>query len=85
MASTILHGVNPEQLQKIIETAIDKKLKPPPEAKLIPKNKAAKRLHKTVQTLDAWHRAKILTKKYIGGRVFYAEQDIFRLETSIDR
>lgn len=69
----------------MIREEIKEHLKPPQEKKLIPKNKAAKRLHKTVQTLDSWHRAKILTKKYIGGRVFYDEQDILRLETSIDR
>ena len=81
MNSTILHQVSPEQLQEMIELAIEKKLKPPQEKKYIPKNKAAQRLNRTVQTLDSWHRAGILKKKYIGGRVFYLESDIERIES----
>ena len=81
MNSTILHQVSPDQLQKMIEAAIDKKLQPPPEKKYIPKKKAAQRLNRTVQTLDSWHRAGILKKKFIGGRVYYLESDIERIES----
>jgi len=82
--STILHQVGPGDLRAMIREEIKEHLKPPPQEqkRLIPKNKAAKRLKRTVQTLDSWHRAGILKKKYIGGRVFYNEQDIIRLESS---
>ena len=80
MESTLLHQVNPGDLRDIVREEIKEHLKPAPEAKLIPKNKAAKRLRKTVQTLDSWHKAGILKKKYLGGRVFYLESDIQRLE-----
>ena len=84
MESTILHQVSPGDLRTIIREEIQEHLKPKPEKKYIPKNNASKRLNKTVQTLDAWHRVGILKKKYIGGRVFYEEQDIIRLEVSIN-
>ncbi len=80
--STILHQVGPGDLRTMISEVIQEHIKPPEEKKLIPKNKAAKRLKRTVQTLDSWHRAGLLKKKYIGGRVFYNEQDIIRLESS---
>ena len=80
--STILHQVGPGDLRAMIREEIQEHLKPPEEKKLIPKNIAAKRLKKTVQTLDAWHRAGILKKKYIAGRVFYDEKNIIRLESS---
>jgi hypothetical protein len=80
MESTLLHEVNPADLRAIIREEIRDHLKPTPEVKLIPKNKAAKLLKKTVQTLDTWHKAGILKKKYLGGRVFYLESDIQRLE-----
>ena len=80
MESTILYGVKPDDLQEMIEKAIDNKIKPKPEKRFIPKKKAAQRLGKTVQTLDAWHRAGILRKKYIGGRVFYVESEIEKIE-----
>jgi len=81
MDSTILFQVTPEQLRELIEEAIEKKLKPPKEKKYIPKKIAAQRLNRTVQTLDSWNRAGILRKKYIGGRVFYLESDIERIES----
>ena len=80
MNSTILFQITPEQLQEMIERAIEKKLKPPPEKKFIPKKIVAQRLNRTVQTLDAWHKAGILRKKYIGGRVFYLESDVEKIE-----
>ncbi len=80
MESTILHQVNPGDLRAIIREEIKEHLKPQAEKKYIPKTRAAKRLNKTVQTLDSWNRAGILKKKYIGGRVFYLEADIIRLE-----
>ena len=79
--STILHQVSPGALRAMIREEIKEHLKPKVDKKFIPKNSAARRLNKTVQTLDAWHRAGILKKKYIGGRVFYDEQDVIRLET----
>lgn len=81
MNSTILFQVTPDQLQEMIETAIDKKLQAPPEKKFIPKKVASQRLKRTVQTLDSWHKAGILKKKYIGGRVYYLESDIERIES----
>lgn len=81
MNSTILFQVTPDQLQEMIEAAIDKKLQPPLEKKFIPKNIASQRLKRTVQTLDSWHKAGILKKKYIGGRVYYLESDIERIES----
>lgn len=81
MASTILHQVSPDELRTIIREVIKEQIKPKEEIRYIPKNKAAKRLNKTVQTLDAWNKAGILKKKYIGGRVYYDEQDIIRLES----
>lgn len=80
MESTILHQVSPGDLRAMIREEIEEHLKPPEELKLIPKVKAAKRLRKTVQTLDSWHKANILRKKFIGGRVYYLESDIERLE-----
>lgn len=80
MESTILYGVKPNDLKEMIEKAIENKFKPKPEKRYIPKKKAAQRLGKTVQTLDTWHREGILRKKYIGGRVFYVESDIERME-----
>jgi hypothetical protein len=80
MESTILHQVNPGDLRTMIREEISEHLKPPPAINLVPKTRASKRLGKTVQTLDAWHRAGILKKKYLGGRVFYLESDIERLE-----
>lgn len=82
MKSTILHDVSPDDLRAIIREEIREHLKPQLEKKYVPKNSAAKRLQKTVQTLDAWHRAGILKKKYIGGRVYYYEDDISRLEST---
>ena len=82
MESTLLHQVSPGGLRTIIREEIQEHLKPLPEPKLIPKNNASKRLGKTVQTLDAWHRAGILRKKYIGGRVFYLDSDIQLLEST---
>jgi hypothetical protein len=81
MESTLLHQVSPTSLRQIIREEIKEHLKPPVEKKYIPKQIAAKRLGRTVQTLDAWNRAGILTKKFIGGRVFYLEADIERLES----
>ncbi len=81
MESTLLHQVSPGDLRKMIREEIQEHLKPRPEKKFIPKKKAAQRLGKTVQTLDAWHKAGILRKKYIGGRVFYLESDIEKIET----
>lgn len=80
MESTILHQVSPGTLRKMIREEIKEHLKLPAEKKYIPKKKAAQRLNRTVQTLDAWHKAGILKKKYIGGRVFYLESDIEKLE-----
>ncbi len=80
METTLLHQLNPNDLRAMIREEIKDHLKPAPEVKLIPKNKAAKRLRKTVQTLDSWHKAGILKKKHVGGRVYYAEDDILRLE-----
>ncbi len=80
MESTLLHQVSPDNLRQIIREEIKEHLKPPPEKKLIPKLQASKRLHKTVQTLDSWHKAGILKKQYIGGRVYYLESDLERLE-----
>lgn len=80
MESTILHQVSPGDLRAMIREEITEHLKPPKEVNLIPKIKASKRLGKTVQTLDSWHKAGILKKKFIGGRVFYVETDIQRLE-----
>ncbi len=79
MESTLLHQVNPGDLRTMIREEIIAHLTPPPEKKYIPKKKAAQRLNKTVQTLDAWHREGILKKKHIGGRVYYNEADIERL------
>lgn len=78
--STILHQISPGLLREMIREEIKEHLKPPVEKKFIPKKKAALRLKRTVQTLDAWHRANILKKKFIGGRVFYLESDIEKLE-----
>ena len=80
MESTILHNLNPGDFRTIIREEIKEHLTPKEEIKYTPKNQAAKRLKKTVQTLDSWHRAGILKKKYLGGRVFYLESDIKRLE-----
>ena len=82
-SSTILHGLKPDDLRLIIEKAIENKLKPKPETRYIPKMSAAKRLNRTVQTLDSWHRAGILKKIYIGGRVFYKEEDLKVFESNI--
>ena len=81
MESTLLHRVNPGELRKIIREEIVDHLKPAQENKYISKKKAAQLLNRTVQTLDAWHKAGILKKKYIGGRVYYLESDIDRFET----
>jgi uncharacterized Fe-S cluster-containing radical SAM superfamily enzyme len=81
MESTILHQISPGDLREMIREEIRENLKPPAEKKYIPKKKAAARLKRTVQTLDSWHRAGILKKHYIGGRVFYLEADIERLES----
>ncbi|RLD60050.1 MAG: hypothetical protein DRJ05_05370 [Bacteroidetes bacterium] len=82
MNSTILHGISPTQLQEIIELAIERKLKTPTEKHYISKRKAAQLLNRTVQTLDAWHRAGILRKKHIGGRVFYDANQVESLITN---
>ncbi len=81
METTLLHQVSPDNLRAIIREEIKQHLKPPSETKYIPKIKAAKRLGKTLQTLDSWHRAGILKKIQIGGRVFYNEADIERMES----
>jgi len=82
MESTIIHGLTPGEIERLIERAVDKRLKLPKETKFIPKLITAKRLNKTVQTLDAWHQAGKLRKVYIGGRVFYKEDDIKLLEVN---
>ena len=79
--SRIVYEISPLELRTIFHEVIQEHFKPPKEKKLIPKNIAAKRLKKTVQTLDAWHRAGILKKKYIGGRVFYDEKSIISFES----
>jgi len=80
MKNTILHQIGPEDLREIIGQEIKKHLSTKQEKIYIPKLITAKRLKRTTQTLDAWHRAGILKKKYIGGRVYYNEEDIIRLE-----
>jgi len=77
-----LHQVSPEKLRELIREEIKEHLKPPAEEHYIPKKKTAERLGRTVQTLDTWHKEGILKKKYIGGRVYYRESDILRLETA---
>lgn len=81
MESTLLHQVSPDNLRAMIREELKEHLKPPAEKKYIPKKKAAQRLNRTVQTLDSWHKAGILKKQYIGGRVYYNEADIKRLES----
>ena len=42
----------------------------------VPLNQALKTLGISRKTADNWHRQKILTKKYIGSKVFYSISDI---------
>ncbi len=83
MESTLIHGLKPNDIQLMIEKAIENKLKPKPEIRYIPKLAAAKRLKRTVQTLDSWHRAGKLKKVYLGGRVFYKEEDLKLFDRNI--
>jgi hypothetical protein len=76
METTLLHQLSPGDLRKIIREEINESLKPKKEKKYLSKKKASQLLGKTVQTLDAWHKAGILRKKHIGGRVFYDSDSV---------
>ena len=45
----------------------------------VPLNQAIKTLGIRSKTADNWHRQKILSKKYIGAKVFYSTNDIKKI------
>ena len=45
----------------------------------VPLNQALKTLGISRKTADNWHRQKILSKKYIGAKVFYSSNDIKKI------
>ena len=47
--------------------------------KYVPLNQALKTLGISRKTADNWHRQKILSKKYIGAKVFYSTNDIEKI------
>ena len=80
--SVLVQGATLADIEAIVNRAIDKRIaafydsvREKPKV-LVRRIDAAKRLHVSLPTLDAYAKAGILRARHIGGRVFFLEDDL---------
>ena len=86
--SVLVQGATLADIESIVNRAIDRRMevfyenirqKPPV---LVRRIDAARMLHISLPTLDAYAKANILHAKHIGGRVFFSEEELLSLTHS---
>lgn len=80
--SVLVQGATLADIERIVNHAVDARIKAFYESirskpsVMVKRKDAARRLGVSLPTLDAYGRARLLHPRHVGGRVFYAEEEL---------